>query len=282
MTEGIKHDGDKVRLDLIPPEAIFALGRILTFGAVKYTKEVSSEWARVIFAANMDRVRLDTPWGAAVLVTRSISGGQIQTSRSDSAGTDVTGKREIPTGFESFSDNVSMILGVEREMQKLSAGGFSPNTGSPPTNTKNTSGEAAPSAAEQTPRGFTLTIATRQGHSVGFFAANATTASECLATALKDWSARLPTSELSSATVIEPGARNWEKGMKWGRVFGAAMRHLWCWWGGQAPATLNFAFGDLDDETKFSHLWHALCCVAFLVTYEQRGVGQDDRFKAAP
>jgi hypothetical protein len=71
--------------------------------------------------------------------------------------------------------------------------------------------------------------------------------------------------------------RNWEKGMKWGRVFGAAMRHAWCWWQGRGPSNKNFAFGDLDAETKFSHLWHLGCCVAFLISYEMRGVGEDDR-----
>lgn len=71
--------------------------------------------------------------------------------------------------------------------------------------------------------------------------------------------------------------RNWELGMKWSRVFGAAMRHLWWWYGGKGPTTKNFLFGDLDDETGMSHLWHALCCIAFLVTYEERGVGEDDR-----
>lgn len=73
------------------------------------------------------------------------------------------------------------------------------------------------------------------------------------------------------------GPRNWEKGMAWGRVFGAAMRHLWCWWGGKGPTTRNFAFGDLDAETAFSHLWHAATCIAFLVAYEERGIGTDDR-----
>ena len=86
------------------------------------------------------------------------------------------------------------------------------------------------------------------------------------------------------ATVLGFGAvkyadRNWEKGMSWGRVFGALMRHLWAWWGGQGPTTKSFAFGDLDAETGFSHLWHALCCIAFLVAYEERGAGEDDRLK---
>lgn len=73
--------------------------------------------------------------------------------------------------------------------------------------------------------------------------------------------------------------RNWEYGMSWGRCFGAAMRHLWAWWGGQQPTSQSFLFKDIDDETKKSHLWHALCCVVFLVVYEERQIGQDDRWK---
>jgi len=36
---GIKHDHDKLRLDLIPPEAIRALGEAVTYGAGKYPPE---------------------------------------------------------------------------------------------------------------------------------------------------------------------------------------------------------------------------------------------------
>lgn len=71
--------------------------------------------------------------------------------------------------------------------------------------------------------------------------------------------------------------RNWEKGMKWSRCFGAMMRHMWAWWGGKGPSTKSFLFGELDSETGFSHLWHASCCLMFLVAYEERGVGEDDR-----
>lgn len=63
------------------------------------------------------------------------------------------------------------------------------------------------------------------------------------------------------------GERNWEKGMRWGRPFAALMRHMWAWWRGEA----------CDPETGMSHLWHAGCCVAFLMTYEQRRIGTDDR-----
>lgn len=74
------------------------------------------------------------------------------------------------------------------------------------------------------------------------------------------------------AVVLEFGARkyeprNWEKGMSWSRCFGALMRHMWAWWHGEG----------VDQETGLSHLWHAACCLMFLLAYEARGVGDDDR-----
>lgn len=61
--------------------------------------------------------------------------------------------------------------------------------------------------------------------------------------------------------------RNWEKGMAWGRPFGALQRHLWAWWNGE----------EIDAETGKSHLHHAACCLMFLSAYEARGIGVDDR-----
>lgn len=63
------------------------------------------------------------------------------------------------------------------------------------------------------------------------------------------------------------GERNWEQGMRWGRPFAAMMRHMWAWWRGQGR----------DPETGMSHLWHAACCLAFLIAYEERQIGGDDR-----
>ena len=83
----------------------------------------------------------------------------------------------------------------------------------------------------------------------------------------------IPPELLSSvADILDFGAkkyaaRNWEAGMDWSRVFGALQRHLWAWWGGEKQ----------DPETGKSHLWHAGCCIAFLITYEMRGLGKDDR-----
>lgn len=62
-------------------------------------------------------------------------------------------------------------------------------------------------------------------------------------------------------------SRNWENGMRWGRVFAATMRHMWKWWIGESK----------DRETGYSHLWHAATNIMFLIAYEARNVGSDDR-----
>lgn len=61
--------------------------------------------------------------------------------------------------------------------------------------------------------------------------------------------------------------RNFEKGMAWGRVFGAAMRHLWAFWMGE----------EYDKESGLHHLESALFSVAALYVYTQRKIGKDDR-----
>lgn len=61
--------------------------------------------------------------------------------------------------------------------------------------------------------------------------------------------------------------RNWEKGMDWGRLHGAALRHLAAWSQGT----------EADEETGLSHLAHAACCVLMLLAYEKRGLGKDTR-----
>lgn len=61
--------------------------------------------------------------------------------------------------------------------------------------------------------------------------------------------------------------RGWEVGMGWGRLIGAAFRHIKAWAMGE----------DLDPESGLSHLAHAACCVLFLLAYQIRKIGIDDR-----
>lgn len=94
----------------------------------------------------------------------------------------------------------------------------------------------------------------------------------------KDDSGKMPMHLLApelleaTAAVLAFGAekyapRNWEKGMAWHRPFSALMRHMWAWWRGE----------DLDPETGLSHLGHASCCLMFLIAYQARRLGADDR-----
>ena len=64
-------------------------------------------------------------------------------------------------------------------------------------------------------------------------------------------------------------ANNWRQGFKWTRLVGSAMRHLMSWAGGE----------DKDPESGLSHLSHCACCILFLIEHEEKGLGQDDRFK---
>ena len=63
------------------------------------------------------------------------------------------------------------------------------------------------------------------------------------------------------------GDRNWEKGMSWGRIFGAMMRHSWAWFRGER----------CDPDDGQPHLASVAWCALALLAYEMRGVGTDDR-----
>jgi hypothetical protein len=87
-----------------------------------------------------------------------------------------------------------------------------------------------------------------------------------------------PEVEEAIATVLAFGAkkyaaRNWEKGMAWSRPYAAARRHLRNWF-----ARRDFGNGPgRDKDSGYSDLDHAATNIAFLIAYERRGVGEDDR-----
>lgn len=62
-------------------------------------------------------------------------------------------------------------------------------------------------------------------------------------------------------------ARNWEKGMAWGRLIGASMRHIAAFMKGE----------EKDPESGEHHLAHAACDVLFVLAYYLRNIGKDDR-----
>lgn len=64
------------------------------------------------------------------------------------------------------------------------------------------------------------------------------------------------------------GDRNWEKGIKFSRVFGALLRHLFAWW----------VRKDIDEESGRLHLAHVAVNSLFLLQYAtQKKDNLDDR-----
>ena len=61
--------------------------------------------------------------------------------------------------------------------------------------------------------------------------------------------------------------RNMEKGMKWGRIFGAAMRHAWAFWRGD----------EVDSESGLPHLAHCAWGFITLLEYSKYRREFDDR-----
>ena len=66
------------------------------------------------------------------------------------------------------------------------------------------------------------------------------------------------------------GERNWEKGLGYGQVFAAMMRHAWAWFRGQ----------DYDSDPVGSsqhHMASVAWCALTLLAYHLRKTGTDDR-----
>lgn len=61
--------------------------------------------------------------------------------------------------------------------------------------------------------------------------------------------------------------RNWERGYEWRKAISALHRHLAQWQAGE----------DVDDESGQSHLLHAAFHLAVLFSFQERGLGVDDR-----
>lgn len=65
------------------------------------------------------------------------------------------------------------------------------------------------------------------------------------------------------------GDNNWRGGIKWSRVLGALLRHVFAFIRGE----------DNDPETGISHLAHGGCCIMFLLEYQATHGELDDRYK---
>lgn len=73
--------------------------------------------------------------------------------------------------------------------------------------------------------------------------------------------------EVLSAGALKYGANNWREGFIWSRLYGAALRHIFAWQDRR----------ELDEETGISHLAHGVCCLLFLLEFQAKNLGEDDR-----
>jgi len=64
-------------------------------------------------------------------------------------------------------------------------------------------------------------------------------------------------------------AHNWRGGFAWSRPLSACLRHVVAYIGGE----------DKDPETGLSHLAHAICCLMFILEFEETHKELDDRYK---
>lgn len=81
--------------------------------------------------------------------------------------------------------------------------------------------------------------------------------------------ALLKVSEVMTFGKKKYSAHNWRGGFVWSRPLSACMRHLVYYIGGE----------DKDPETGLSHLAHAICCLMFVLEFEETHKELDDRHK---
>ena len=81
-----------------------------------------------------------------------------------------------------------------------------------------------------------------------------------------------PEAIIAMARVLGHGAEkyethNWLRGLAHERVLDATLRHLAAYQQGQ----------DIDEDSGLPVLWHAMTELAFLITYKELEIGEDDR-----
>lgn len=261
MAEGVKHDQEKLPYHLLAPEFLEETSRVLQFGAEKYTVNYETEWDRLLDVRDVTGIEISTPKNSVVVVTKNTSEKLTLNLPKDNDKIAGIGRNEIQTQLRGTPNIGNLIQSAVKEIKTLGGENIFLSLDSQNNYTKSYATQVVKSADQQTT--FTLTIATKQGFFEASFAQDVTMDSDFWEMIWEGLKKRYNISKPLNQT----GARNWEEGMCWSRVFSALMRHMWAWWSGQ----------DRDEETGFSHLSHAACCIMFLIAYESRGIGADDR-----
>lgn len=68
---------------------------------------------------------------------------------------------------------------------------------------------------------------------------------------------------------VKYGPNNWRKGISWGRLIGAVLRHIFAWMRGE----------DKDPDSGLLHLSHAITTLMMLVEFQYTRRDLDDRWR---
>lgn len=262
-TEAVKYDNGKPRMDLIPPEAMLALGAVLEVGARKYSFVVENEWHRLLSAVDVEKIKITTPMGCVEVATKNNCEPIILILLKDKDKTEGIGKAATKIACVNWEFVEEAILSAVRGINIQSGLASSGNMGLQSSNMLRCAKKDVQYAAQKNT--CTLTIATKLGNLEESFAQDVIMDSVFWATIWRGLKEQFGI----CAPREQAGARNWEQGFAWGRSDAALKRHLTAWEAGQ----------DNDPETGLPHLWHVLANAAFLVTFEARQIGTDDRAK---
>jgi hypothetical protein len=258
---GIKFDGDKVRWDLMPWDALEEIAKVLTVGAKKYTIQYKTEWDRLLDAKDVVEIRISTQKENVVVVTKNNSGKVILNSAKNKDRIAEIGKNATQTKLNIMPSVGDLIQNLVQEIDEQNGSTILKSTNLLKSNTTNIVTKVVKFAERLST--CILTIVTRQGNLEVYFVPNATTGLDSWETIWRDLCAQLNISKPMDIT----GERNWEKGMEYGRLIRATIGHVTDW----------AMRRDVDSETGLSHLAHAGCCILFLLAYVLRNIGKDNR-----
>lgn len=280
--EGIKRDQGKPRLELLPMQALIGLAQVLTFGAEKYSDEISLHEALCKILSEIPTVIRPAHTmqkASAEIVMKELCAQEILHLLNDKDKIAKHGQTLIKIvksnsikNIETFIKSVSSLLSKPINSHGLISTSIRRKNYS---HSKKTGAQSA-AATRLINEVLTSITVTRLRRCVGSCAGNVIWGSECL-TIIKSFYERHSHSFSihrlklygDKFIIVGTGDRNWERGIKWSRVFGATLRHLFAYWLGQ----------DHDPETGLPHIDHALCNVGFLAEYFQTRKEFDDRPK---
>lgn len=259
---GVKKDEGKLRWSLLPWDAVEEVVKVLMFGANKYTFRFDNKWQALFRVSNASKLRLQLGMDFAVTATKNSFEVETQNMQNDNSKIGGNGQNGTKAELKNWLDFETLILSKEQETTKpkeLISYDLSDSL-------KNQISPMVVPSAEAN-NICTLTMTIPRDCSEESFVVNTTTVSGSWETM---WQGLKKRSLISSGVDHREvqGNRNWEKGMEYGRLFDADLRHKIDWWQkGEAVA----------EDSRLHHLAHAACDTLFLLAYELRNKGKDDR-----